>query len=174
MKTTLRPLALWCGGLGASGCGTGSRVPLAEAVRESHGYPFFLQLWGELLWDGCPEPSIAISCSDIDRLRPQFRRERNLFYADRYDELDRAGLLSVAEGVAAEFVATERLTRQQLNQVVRLSLERSRIASDTRSVTNAIGRLRDLGYVWLVGQRSVAYFEPGIPSLMTYVEQNRG
>ena len=147
---------------------------LAEAVRESHGYPFFLQLWGELLWDGCPEPSIAISCSDIDRLRPQFWRERNLFYADRYDELDRADLLPVAEGVATEFADKERLTRQQLKRVVRSSLEGEGIASDPRSVTNAIGRLRDLGYVWLVGQESVAYFEPGIPSLMTYVEQNRG
>ena len=144
---------------------------LRQVVRESHAYPFFLQLWGDLLWKGCAEPTAPASRSDLDRVRPLFEEERELYYDRRFDELDNAGLVSVAAGVAAEFSGPERVPRERVRIAIRSALERegSGQASDPSAVRQADRDLRHLGYIWPVVHQGTACYEPGIPSLMRFV-----
>ena len=144
---------------------------LAAAVRESQGYPYFLQLWGRALWDGCPDPTAPISLADVDRVRPRFLRERDLFYLNRYQELDDADLLPVAAGVAAAFTASPQASPRKVSQALQASLDREGLASDGQAIKKARRLLRDLGYLWLVNRESTPQYEPGIPSLLRYVER---
>ncbi len=147
---------------------------LERVVRESHSYPFFLQIWGNLLWKGSPDPAVPVSLADIDRARPIFERRREIYYDRRIDELDSAGLVSVAAEVAAEFSDAERVLREGVKTAIRSALERagSGKAPAPSAVIEADRVLRHWGYIWPVVQQGVAYYEPGIPSLMRYVTIN--
>ena len=160
------------------------RVPLAEhsraidedalalVVRESHAYPFFLQLWGELLWEGAKDPTRPVSAADIERARPMFVAARGLYYEDRYSELKKAGLIEVAQEVAASFVNSERRLPAEVEQTVSTALRRLGRAADSSAIDAACDRLRDLGYIWSVVEDDVIRYEPGIPSLMRFLSRN--
>ena len=147
---------------------------LDHVVRESHGYPFFLQLWGDLLWTGCSDPSAPASRGDVERVRPLFEQQRELFYDKRLDELGRVGLVSVAAAVAAEFGGAERVLRERVRIAIRSALEPGERddAADSAAVWEAERVLRHCGYIWPVVQQSIGYYEPGIPSLMRHVTLN--
>ncbi|MDE0101104.1 MAG: ATP-binding protein [Bryobacterales bacterium] len=142
---------------------------LETAVRESQGYPYFLQLWGRAFWDGCPDPTAPISLADVDRVRARFLRERNLLYLNRYQELDDADLLPVAAGVAAAFAASDRASPTRVSQALQACLDGEGLASDGQAIKRVRRHLCDLGYLWLVDRESTPRYEPGIPSLMRYL-----
>ncbi len=145
---------------------------LQQVVRESHSYPFFLQFWGDALWQGCSDSAVPISLADMDRVRPLFLRRRELYYDRRLDELDRAALVSVAARVAEEFSDTERVLRERVKIAIRSALEREGTTPDPVAVREAERVLRHRGYIWPVVRHSIGYYEPGIPSLMRYVTLN--
>ncbi len=142
---------------------------LQQVVEESHGYPFFLQVWGAALWEGCTNLAVPISLADIDRTRPLFERRRDLYYDRRLDELDRAELVSVAARVAAEFSDAERVLRKQVKAAIQSALEREGETPAPAAVWEADRVLRDRGYIWPVVHEGTPCYEPGIPSLMRYV-----
>lgn len=144
---------------------------LASVVHESQGYPFFLQVWGDWLWEGCQAPSGAVSLADVDRARPHVDRRRRLYYRHRYQELVQADLLPAAVGLAAVFARSDRASPEDVYPAIQTSLERAGLASHYEAVIDAARRLRDLGYVWQPGDDEADYFEPGIPSLMRHVER---
>ena len=149
-----------------------SAEALARVVAESHGYPYFLQLWGHLLWTEMADPARPASLDDVIRIRPRFERARNIYYRNRYVELKRAKLASVAARLALAFADTGRLTDLELEGAIRLALESEGLLCDTDAVMAACDRLHDLGYIWSVGGESRQYFRPGIPSLMQYVARS--
>ncbi len=171
------------GRLGPQDSANAVRIPLEEGgrsidadaldavVRTSHGYPYFLQLWGRALWDGCPAASEPISLDAIQRAQPRFQWARNLFYVERYRELQEAELLTAAGGVAAAFAGSEWATAQQISKALQESLDREGLAGGRESVNESQRLLCDLGYIWLVDRQSQPGYEPGIPSLMRYVER---
>ena len=122
---------------------------LAQVVRESQGYPFFLQVWGNLLWQAA-DPQRPVSAADVDRARTAFVAKRALYYADRHRELKDAGLIEVAREVAALFDSEERHTPSEVEEAVAASLRQSGRAADWRAVKAACDRMRDLGYIWSV------------------------
>ena len=142
---------------------------LAQVVAESHGYPYFLQVWGDLLWDSMPGTPRPASSDDVDRVRPRFEAVRNVYYSDRHAELERARLALVAAKLSAAFVDTGRRTPREVNVTIGAALESEGQASDAAAVMTARDRLHDLGYIWSAGVESRRYFRPGIPSLMQYV-----
>ncbi len=145
---------------------------LEQVVLESHGYPFFLQIWGKLLWDLCSNPSVPVSRADVDRARRMFERERDDFYYQLLEELKEAALVSVAARLAAEFVRSERVLEERITLAISSSLEAKGVASDQAAV-QATGRsLRHLGYIWPVMHRGSTCYEPGIPSLMRFVARH--
>ncbi len=145
---------------------------LEQVVLESHGYPFFLQIWGKLLWDLCSNPSVPVSRADVDRARRMFVRERDDFYYQLLEELKEAALVSVAARVAAEFVRSERVLEERITLAISSSLEANGHASDQAAVQEAARGLRHLGYIWPVMHRGSTCYEPGIPSLMRFVARH--
>ncbi len=142
---------------------------LQQVARESHGYPYFLQIWGRLLWTASPNPSAAISCADVERARPGFQRKREAFYDELLDELTEAQLVSVAARVATEFDGSEHVLREQVVLAIQSSLRQAGKASDRAAALKADRVLRHLGYIWPVVHRRTPSYEPGIPSLMRFV-----
>ena len=174
------------GRLGPRGAADAVRIPmeargrsispdaLAQVATQSHGYPFFLQMWGEMLWEEMSDPARPASLEDMDRAKPRFEKARNIYYRDRYVELQMAELAVVAARLALAFTGRDKLADLRIDETIRLALESEGQRSDTPSVLTARDRLHDLGYIWSVGDESNFCFEPGIPSLMRYVLRSSG
>ena len=146
---------------------------LDRVVEESQGYPYFVQLWGELLWQETADPTRPTSLDDVGRARPRFENARNIYYRDRHVELDRAGLAGVAARLSLVFTKTDRLTDLEVDRAIGLALEAEGRVSTERAVLTARDRLHSLGYIWSAGGESRHCFRPGIPSLMHYVARSR-
>lgn len=145
---------------------------LEQVVSESQGYPYFLQVWGRVLWEGCPDRAAPLSLAGVNRLRSAFATERGLYYDERYEELKRADLVDVAHRVAGLFVDSKRRLPGDVERAVKAALHASGRPAGFEGVQPACDRLRDLGYIWLVVEDGVRYYEAGIPSLMAYVSRN--
>ena len=144
---------------------------LADVVRDSHGYPYFVQLWGRAVWRRAAGGSAARPCvtrADVDAVRPAFDDVKNTYYLERYDELRRAGLLPAARAVAEAFATRPLLTDPQVEAAVRQGL---RDAGGPVGAAEAEQTLRRLGYVWRPDGGEPAW-EPGIPSLMDYMREH--
>lgn len=139
---------------------------LEQVVRESHGYPYFLQVWGELLWPAAPNAPVTVA--DVDRARPWFASLRDSYYDERYEELKRFDLVKVARRVATLFAGAELRPTGDVEKAVSATL-RGAGSKDTREACN---QLRDLGFIWRVIHDGVRWYEPGIPSLMGFVIRN--
>lgn len=151
-----------------------SSEAIAQVVEECHGYPYFEQLWGRLLWTETSDAARPASLGDVDRVRPRFENARNLYYQTRYAELKRARLAIVAAKLSLAFSAIDRLTDLEVDEAIGLALESQGRASNTESVKAACERLHDLGYIWSEGGESRPYIRPGIPSPMQYMARSRG
>ncbi len=145
---------------------------LQQVVAESHGYPFFLQIWGDLLWTECNDASAPSSLADIDRMRPLFQQRREDLYHELLEELDDARLVSVAAAVAAEFTSVQHVPRERVTMAIEASLREKGRASDGRTALDAERSLRHQGFIWPVVKHDIGYYEPGIPSLMRHVTLN--
>lgn len=142
---------------------------LESVVADSHGYPFFLQLWGKELWDQVCQSSHPIGLADVNRVRPELETARNSFYLGRYQELVDSGLVAPAVALAEAFEGTESLDKPKVDEVLEVAL-----AADGRTVTReALMKVREelhnLGYVWSPGGARKALYVSGIPSLMSFV-----
>lgn len=146
---------------------------LARVVAESHGYPFFLQLWGKLLRRMVPDSSLPASLDDVNRARPRFEYRRNIYYRNRHVELDDAKLVFVAAKLAVPFAVNDKLTDLEVDEAIGRALESEGRGSDLQTVRTARDRLHDLGYIWSAEGEVRPYFRPGIPSLMQYVARSR-
>ena len=134
---------------------------LAQVVSESHGYHYFLQVWGDLLWDAMSDTDRPASLAEVDRVRPLFEEERSLYHSDRHAELVRVKLASVVAKLSTAFVDTDKRAHREVNETIRVALESEGRASDMEAVTTACDRLYDLGYIWSAGVESRRYFRPG-------------
>ena len=140
---------------------------LERVVRRSHGYPFFLQLWGRLLWEEvAPEQRTSITMAEVEAATPKFEERRGDYYADRYEELVDRDLLPVARAIADAFVGASSLPYPEVEAVIRDALDRSGGGADTAGAMTA---MRHLGFVWRSGPTPA--LEPGIPSLMDYIRE---
>ena len=144
---------------------------LAHVVRETHGYPYFAQLWGDALWRQAtetaePEVRRRLTRAAADAVQSTFDREKNDYYLDRYEELEKLNLLPVARTVAEAFGAQPLLDDSQLETAIH---EGRGTSDDADGMTPTKDTLRDLGYDWR--PEATPMWEPGIPSLMDYVRE---
>ncbi len=170
---------LLLGRLDEGAAGEAIRRPLAEdgigveeealgrMVRESHGYPFFVQLWGHAVWDrvrGAGGGRESVTMAVVEEAAGEFEAERNDYCSDRYRELEERDLLPAARAVAAAFRDEARLSDAALDR----TLERS--AGDGPGIGEAAKALEHLGFVWQA--KGTLSWEPGIPSLMDFILEN--
>ena len=144
---------------------------LEHVVRESHGYPFFVQVWGQALWrqvsgKESPETGRRLTQAAVAAAEADFDREKNDYYLDRYEELEKLRLLPVAREVAGAFRAQPLIDDAQLEAAVLRGL-REGCGKDTLAAAKQ--SLRHLGYIWR--PEATPMWEPGIPSLMDYVRE---
>ena len=145
---------------------------LESLVDESHGYPFFVQLWGRTLWDEASRTAETVGINDVDRARPHFEQARSLFYSSRFKEFQKEGLVGFAAALADSYRDSEELSYAGINRVLRRVLEENGTTLTESAVDAVRTRLRDLGYFWSSGEREVQSYVSGIPGLMSYVAKS--
>ena len=136
---------------------------LDRIVRESHGYPFFVQLWGQAVWNGIrrsPGQEDTVTAAVAEKAARDFEAERKHYYIDRFRELEKKDLLRAARAVATAFGEGDPLS----NTAFRRAIERS---GGDGGEAEAAETLEHLGFVWQT--RGEPTWEPGIPSLMDYI-----
>lgn len=141
---------------------------LAEMVRLSHGYPYFIQLLGQEAWAEAVRPR---GCGELTRealarAQARFEHRKRDYYRHRYLELEESNLLAAGRSVAETFARHPILDTGRL----RRAIETATPGWDSSAVTRAQRSLADLGFIW--GTSPDPGWEPGIPSLMDYVREH--
>ena len=142
---------------------------LERIVRESHGYPYFVQLWGRAVWKRAapsPDGNRRVTEAVMEAAAREFETTRDRDYRLRYNELKAASLLPAARELALAFRENERLSDTALDDAV----ERGAAAGNGPDAESAARTLRHLGFVWQ--SDSAPVWEPGIPSLMDYLREH--
>ena len=141
---------------------------LNAIVRDSQRYPYFIQLWGEALWQQrLATGATRLTAAHADAARPDVAVRITDYYQDRYYELDQSGWLAAAEQVAARLQCMPTLTYAELKSAIADGLAPN---ADHEPVQAALATLQRLGFVWCPpGQQPPVRYEAGIPSLMTHV-----
>ena len=143
---------------------------LERLKEESQRYPYFIQLWGEVMWNRCHERQ-RVGMSDLDACQSEIDKVRTLFYARRYHELEDDLLYPVAVALAKTFAGSETLSESRVNQTIKRTLSEQGMDSGLTAIKRVQDALVRVGYLWEVtndaGTSTV--WEPGIPSLMKYV-----
>lgn len=139
---------------------------LPEIVRLSHGYPYFVQLLGQSVWNVTPgDEGDRVTPATLAAALPAFEATKGRYYHHRYIELRDRRLLGVGRSVAALFAGRETVSDQMLTQAIRSGLE----DSSHEEAIRAERVLADLGFIWGTGPNPE--WEAGIPSLMDYVAE---
>ena len=142
---------------------------MAHVVRESQGYPYFVQIWGESVWRqirGSDAMRHRIVRADAARAQAAFDREKNGYYLERYDELMDRGLLPAARAVADAFEERSLLNDEELETAIARGLGEAQRPDAVTAARTALGQL---GYVWR--PETEPMWEAGIPNLMNYVQR---
>lgn len=173
-RSALHPV----GRLGPEAAAEAIRRPLADRgvkiepealdriVRETDGYPYFMQLWGQVIWDravSLPDSGRRITGAVVEEAAREFARMRNLHFRRRCDELADADLLPAARAVALALRGREHLPFGGLCEAVR----RATVAGAGPDERAAARGLRSLGLV--CESESALTWEPSIPRLMDYL-----
>lgn len=140
---------------------------LEAIIQDTQGYPYFVQLWGDKLFDALKQRGQARISQDITTLaRNEVDVRKKYFYRDRYNEIKEARLASLATTVGIAFSGQPSLAEHQLGQL----LHKAALPAEmTPEEAEAI--LHELGYIWQGDPDNESNWIPGIPSLMKYIEQ---
>ncbi len=139
---------------------------LEHVVEDSQHYPYFIQLWGEALWDVAKEKDLQkLTSEEITEVETKIENRRLNFYEQRRATLDELGLLPAAVAIAALFQDTETTTRDYLKEII---ADNSPVDSHTtQSVNEHLQTLIRHEFIW--NPPDSILYEAGIPSLMKYV-----
>ena len=141
---------------------------LDRILSESHGYPFFLQLWGRFVWEcAATQGRRLITTDDVEAAAPEFERRRGDYYRQRYEELEKRQLLAAARALAEAFRGGATLSTSAAKQAVLGALGR---AGEGAGLLEALTAMKHLGFIWRHGPTPA--WEPGIPSLMDYIREH--
>ena len=146
--------------------GVGIDIAALDAVvARSQRYPYFVQLWGEALWDRrLAAGATRLTAADADAARPGVAARITDYYQDRYRELETRGLLPAAAAAAALFRTAATASDRALDAALAAT------GVDAARRLAAREELNLLGYLWSPpGQLAPVVWVAGIPSLMTYV-----
>ena len=141
---------------------------LDAAIEDSQHYPYFIQLWGDALWqEHLANPGARLTTAEIAAVRDAVAARVANYYQSRYQELASAGLLAAAAAVAPLFQGSVDATAT--NQDIDSALLSIGIEDAVDRFT-ACAELSRLSYVWCPpNQLPPLVWSAGIPSLTTYV-----
>ena len=168
------------GRLSPEEAGQAISVPLQEAgitfapgvmeyiVEQTHCYPFFTQVWGDCLARRLDQTGeTTITMETVKTVEEVVITKRNAMYQVRRNEIENVGLLSVAESIADAFMrgGEARLYERGLKEAIAQGMPDDGSTTD-QHIRERLRQLYHLGYVW---QSREGGYEPGIPSLLSYV-----
>ncbi len=138
---------------------------LDAVVEDSQRYPYFVQVWGEALWDRrLATGATRLTAAHAAAARPDVAARVTDYYQDRYRELEARELLPAAVATAPVFQASADATASDHDIDAALTVIG---AADRLEAREGLNRL---GYIWQPpGQLPPVVWVAGIPSLMTYV-----
>ena len=148
--------------------GTGIDAGALDTVSEdSQCYPYFIQLWGEALWERrLATGATRLTPEDVAEARPDVAAQVTNYYQRRYRELEAGGLLPTAVALAPVFRAAADATASDHEVDAALATT----GADAAARLAAREALNRLGYVWCPpGQLPPVTWSAGIPSLMAHV-----
>ncbi len=143
-----------------------------EIVEHTHSYPFFLQIWGDCLARKLAQTGqTGVTLEMLREIESEAHRDRDTMYQTRFDEIRRMRLLPVAESVADVFIQSGQPTLHErtLEEAVAKGMAGDDDAVTDGRILEKLDQLYQLGYVWRI---EGADYEPGIPSLISYVHRN--
>ena len=141
---------------------------LAYVVAQSQRYPYFVQLWGDALWQRhLASGEATITAEDTEAVQSAVASHVANYHQRRFAELEREGLVAVAAAVARLFVASDAAPASNQDMDAALATAGIDDAAERYAQREALNRL---GYVWRPpGQQPPFRWYAGIPSLMTHV-----
>ena len=139
---------------------------LEQVAKDTQEYPYFIQLWGKALCDVLVKNknSHTITTDMVDSAALIVKLKRDRYYLNRYKELKKQKLVLAAEAVGRVFETKDVAHEETLLKALCHTLD-----SEEPVCEEQLEELFDLGYVWQSGSDN--FYEPGIPSLMTYVQE---
>ncbi len=144
-----------------------------EVVGRTHCYPFFTQVWGDCLARRLDQTGkTEITMDTVNESEEEALRSRNEMYRTRYQEFESQDLLPVAEEIARVFTENpeKKIGKREISLLIGKALQDNDPSSIPGSVImQTIDTLAGLGYIWETDSMESTDYEPGIPSLMSYV-----
>ncbi len=146
-----------------------------EIVERTHCYPYFIQIWGDCVARRLDQTGeTEVTMDTVHESEDDVHRNRNGMYITRYREFENRDLLPVAEEIARAFVENpgKKIRERELSRLIGKALQDNGASPIPGSVImQTIDTLAGLGYIWeTVSAESIDY-EPGIPSLMSFVQR---
>lgn len=142
---------------------------LEQVVQESDRYPYFLQLWGQMLWEVAGATPRSLRMEDVNSVRPQFVDTRDQLHLSRYLELKELGLLAPAVVLAEAFEGRDSVDQSVVDDALKRGLGADSGISEPVDFAEVRNRLHDLGYIWSPHGDSGKKYYSSIPSLMSFV-----
>ena len=140
---------------------------LASVIAQSQCYPYFVQLWGDALWQHhLAAGGNSVEAEHARAVAPVVAAQVADYYQHRFAELRSANLVPAAVAVAKLFelgatAASDREVDAALADAA---------GEDVGVRLAALEALNRLGYVWQPpDQQAPIRWQPGIPSLMAHV-----
>ena len=145
---------------------------LKAVVEDSQCYPYFIQLWGDALWeDHLATGASELAAEAVATAKPKVAAWVADYYQSRYQELRSGDLMTAAVAVAPLFLGQNATASEQ-------ELDAALAATGLEDAAErfaTLERLNRLGYVWCPpGQGAPMAWSAGIPSLMRYVLDQAG
>ena len=140
---------------------------LETVVAHSQRYAYFVQLWGEALWNQrLTTGERRLTAAHAKAARPAVEAHTAEYYQRRYRELEGAALLPAAAAVASAFRDDMDATATDHD----IDAAFAAIGLEAGHRLPARDGLERLGYIWCPpGQLPRVVWHAGIPSLMQYV-----
>ena len=142
-----------------------------QIVERTDSYPYFIQVWGNYIAERLDQTGApVISMDTVKEVEAEATNECNMMFQDRRNEIRDMGLLAVAESVADAFIQSGEPNLH--GGVLKEAIERGMAGDEPithKRIMKKHNQLIHLGYVWQVNHLKGLDYEPGIPSLMSYV-----
>ncbi len=148
------------------------------AVVRAQGYPVFIQQWGEALSHNLVKTgSKTITMDTVMAVEKDVTMQRNMIYESRKTEIKEAGLLLVAEALAATFSQQEQIQVIAAEKIIEDFLLKNPLPETVNDpVRYTLETFNHTGFIWqtIGGENNdMDYYEPGIPSLMSNILKNK-
>ncbi len=141
---------------------------LERIVEETQCHPYFLQQWGERMWDHADASGTdTITMADVEASIEDMKNLRRGFYADRYAKLsENRELFSAAVAIATAWRDGMQPNLNEVSAMVKDSLPRRDIDKDAKA-SALVKEIEKYDMVW----RPQETFEPGIPSFLAFIQE---